>query len=130
MPVEDEQYRSAAAASTLPYALTVEIRRTDAEAAVCAVAGDLDIDSLSPAEKALTSLVEQRTPLVVVDLEGVGFCDSSGLNLLLKTRLAASAAGVEFRLAAVAAPVARVLELTGAGAVFSIHDSVGAALVR
>ncbi|MER6400997.1 MULTISPECIES: STAS domain-containing protein [unclassified Kitasatospora] len=130
MPVEDEQYRITAAASTLPPALTVDIRRADAEAAVCAVAGDLDIDSLLPAERALTSLVDEGTPLVVVDLEGVGFCDSSGLNLLLKTRLAASAAGVEFRLAAVATPVARVLELTGAGAVFSIHDSVGAALVR
>ncbi|MEV7781194.1 STAS domain-containing protein [Kitasatospora sp. NPDC088351] len=128
MPVDHEQYPTATAAPVVPAALTVEVRHTGAEAAVCAVAGDLDIDSLSPAEEALASLVKQRPALVVVDLEAVGFCDSSGLNLLLKTRLAADAAGVGFRLAAIAPPVARVLELTGAGAVFSIHESVGAAL--
>ncbi|GAA2780024.1 STAS domain-containing protein [Kitasatospora paracochleata] len=108
--------------------LTVEIRRTDGRAAVCTVAGDLEIDTLAPAEKALTALVGAGPPVLVVDLERVGFCDSSGLNLLLKTRLAAQAAGIDLRLAAPGPMVTRVLELTGARAVFSVHDSVRAAL--
>ncbi|MER7760300.1 STAS domain-containing protein [Streptomyces sp. NPDC097619] len=108
--------------------LTVRVDRTQERVAVCHVAGDLDIESLAPAQESLSALVEQGTPVVVVDLSGVGFCDSSGLNLLLKTRAAALAAGVDFRLAAVAPTVRRVLDLTGAQAVFTVFDSVDAAL--
>lgn len=124
MPVEDEQYPLAAT----PVAPGVEIHRTDTEATVCALSGDLDADSLGPAEQALTRLVEQRPRRVVVDLHEVAFCDSTGLNLLLKVRLAAAAAEIEFRLAAPSAQITRLLEITGAGAVFSIHPTVPEAL--
>ncbi|SOB88760.1 anti-sigma B factor antagonist [Streptomyces sp. 1331.2] len=107
----------------------VDIWRADAEAVVCTGVGDLEIDILALAEEALTSLVGVRPPVLVVDLERVGFCDSCALNLLLGTRLSAQAVGVEFRLAAPASAVRRVLELTGAQVVFSVHASVRAALV-
>ncbi|MEU2393424.1 STAS domain-containing protein [Streptomyces sp. NPDC007369] len=128
MPAENEQGAGMTAGHPQDAPLTVQVRRTEARAAVCRVAGDLDIETLGPAEESLSALVGQGPPVLVVDLHGVGFCDSSGLNLLLKTRAAALAAGVEFRLAAVAPTVMRVLELTGAQAVFSIHESVDAAL--
>lgn len=108
--------------------LTVQVHRTPAGGAVCGVAGDLDIETLAPAQELLSDLVGQGPRVLVVDLERVGFCDSSGLNLLLKTRAAALAAGIDFRLAAVAPAVMRVLELTGAQAVFSVHASVDDAL--
>ncbi|NXY94054.1 STAS domain-containing protein [Streptomyces sp. BR123] len=69
----------------------------------------------------------QEAPLTVrARLARVGFCDASGLDLLLKTRAAAPAAGIGFRLAAIAPPVMRVLEPTGAQADFYLHDSVDA----
>lgn len=108
--------------------VAVEVRRTEAGAALCSVAGDLDIEMMEPAERALAALVDQRPPLLVVVLEEVGFCDSSGLNLLLRTRASAAAAGVAFRLAAVPPAVMRVLELTGAESVFSLHPTVEEAL--
>ncbi|WP_051709623.1 STAS domain-containing protein [Streptomyces sp. NRRL S-350] len=108
--------------------LTVRVRHTEGGATVCGLAGDLDIESLGPARSALEEAVAQRPPLLVVDLEHVGFCDSSGLNMLLKTRMNASAAGLPFRLAAPSAAVARLLSLTGADTVFSLHPSVAAAL--
>jgi anti-sigma B factor antagonist len=107
---------------------TVEVRPAAGGAQVCVLAGDLDIENLTPAAQALAALVAQRPRAVVVDLSGVGFCDSSGLNLLLRTRLAAEEEGVALRLAAVPPTVMRVLELTGAHTVFSLHASVESAL--
>ncbi|WP_395297815.1 STAS domain-containing protein [Kitasatospora hibisci] len=108
--------------------LVVRTRHTDTRAAVCTLAGDLDIETLEPARSTLDDLVEQHPSLLVVDLGRIAFCDSSGLNLLLRTRMAAAAADVEFRLAAPSAMVQRLLELTCADTVFSIHPSVDAAL--
>lgn len=90
---------------------------------VCRIVGDLDLDTVGSARAALDRALESRAPVLVVDLSGVGFCDSSGLNLLLQARYDAEAAGVTMRLAALAAAVARVFELTGMAAVFSIHPS-------
>ncbi|MEU9042943.1 MULTISPECIES: STAS domain-containing protein [unclassified Kitasatospora] len=108
--------------------LAVRTRHEACGAVVCVLVGDLDIETLAPAADALTALVAQRPRAVVIDLAGVGFCDSSGLNLLLKTRLAAGEERVALYLAAVSPTVLRVLELTGAHAVFSLHESVAAAL--
>ncbi|GHF10880.1 hypothetical protein GCM10010359_10540 [Streptomyces morookaense] len=48
--------------------------------------------------------------------------------MLLGARLKAEAAGGAVHLAAMGPVVARVFEITGAGAVFSIHDTLDAAL--
>ena len=90
---------------------------------VCRIVGDLDLDTVGAARAALDRALASRAPVLVVDLSGVGFCDSSGLNLLLQARYDAEAAGVTIRLAALASAVARVFELTGMAAVFSIHTS-------
>ncbi|MEU8515254.1 STAS domain-containing protein [Kitasatospora sp. NPDC048722] len=108
--------------------LVVRTRHSDAGAAVCELVGDLDIETLEPARNALDDLVRRCPPLLVVDLGLVDFCDSSGLNLLLRARMAAIAADVGFRLAAPSATVLRLLELTCADSVFSLHPSVDAAL--
>ncbi|MFJ1933186.1 MULTISPECIES: STAS domain-containing protein [unclassified Kitasatospora] len=128
MPFDDVRAAAAPAACPRPAELVVETRATASGAVVCALVGDLDIETLASAANLLTSVIAQRRGAVVIDLAGVGFCDSSGLNLLLKTRLAAAEEGLDLHLAAVAPTVMRVLELTGAQAVFSIHDSVDEAL--
>ncbi|MEV0186932.1 STAS domain-containing protein [Kitasatospora purpeofusca] len=108
--------------------LVVETRSAPGGAMLCILVGDLDIETLAPAAEMLDALVAQRPRAVVIDLGGVGFCDSSGLNVLLRTRIAAEQGGLELRLAAVPPTVMRVLDLTGARAVFSIHESVAGAL--
>jgi len=128
MPTDNEPGTATAPLPPPLSGLTVETRHPDARAAVCSLAGDLDTGTLAPAQESLAALVGQRPAVLVVDLAEVAFCDSSGLNLLLKTRLAAAGAGTELRLAAVPPMVMRVLELTGAHLVFSLHSSVRAAL--
>ncbi|MFE6869170.1 STAS domain-containing protein [Kitasatospora sp. NPDC057692] len=128
MPSDNHRGETVLAASQPRPELVVETRPGPDGAAVCVLAGDLDVETLAPAAEALAGLVAQRPTAVVIDLRGVGFCDSSGLNVLLRTRLAAERAGLELRLAAVPPTVMRVLDLTGARTVFAIHESVGAAL--
>ena len=101
----------------------VDVRRTAAGGAVCRIAGDLDLGTVSAVRSALERAIAAKPPILVVDLAGVEFCDSAGLNLLLQTRLQAETAGVSMRLASLAASVVRVFELTGADTVFSIHAS-------
>lgn len=116
-------------AENMPVApLAVDVRRTPSRAAVCALSGDLDIETLAPAREALDLLVAERPRALIVDLGRVDFCDSSGLNLLLQTRMAADDGGVSFHLAALSGPVQHLLELTGAKAVFAIHETVEAAI--
>ncbi|MFJ8043933.1 STAS domain-containing protein [Kitasatospora sp. NPDC096147] len=95
---------------------------------VCRLAGDLDIESLTPAQHLLEEALTRAPRLLVIDLEQVRFCDSAGLNLLLKTRASALKADIELRLATAAVPVLRLLEITGARMVFTLYPSTAAAL--
>ncbi|MFJ9775403.1 STAS domain-containing protein [Kitasatospora sp. NPDC101157] len=106
----------------------VRVWRAADGAAVCSFAGDVDLDNVTEADTALQETLAARPTLLVADLEHLGFCDSSGLNLLLKTRMNATAAGIPFRLAAPPQAVTRLLDITGARAVFSLHRSVDEAL--
>ncbi|MFD7417074.1 STAS domain-containing protein [Kitasatospora purpeofusca] len=124
----DPGYSTLAAVPPYRPGLVVETRSGPGGAKLCVLVGDLDIETLAPAAEALDALVAQGPGAVVIDLGGVGFCDSSGLNVLLRTRIAAERGGLELRLAAVPPTVMRVFDLTGARAVFSIHDSVAGAL--
>ncbi|MFJ8044106.1 STAS domain-containing protein [Kitasatospora sp. NPDC096147] len=108
----------------LPPQTAVEVRTTEDGTVVCVVTGELDIESIGPAHEAFAAVRARRPALTVLDLSGVGFCDSSGLNLLLQLRLGLEREQLALRLAAVPPPVGRVLELTGAATVFSLHPSV------
>ncbi|MGW8366530.1 STAS domain-containing protein [Streptomyces wedmorensis] len=96
------------------------------DAVVLVLVGELDRDAVGR----LWAAVEECPPTgrIVVDCSGLGFCDSSGLNLLLRTRLRALEAGGLVELAGLRAPVDRMFEITGARGVFPVYGSVGEAL--
>ncbi|GJF33271.1 anti-sigma factor antagonist [Kitasatospora sp. NE20-6] len=93
-------------------------------ALICALTGDLDLDSMAEVQGPLREVVASAPDLLCVDLSGVGFCDSTGLNLLLQLRLDAEQAGVPLVLAEPNPQMSRLFELTGAGAVFRVFESV------
>ncbi len=65
----------------------------------------------------------------MVDCSRLDFCDSTGLNVLLGARLKAEeAGGGAVHLAAMQPVVARVFEITGAEAVFTVHATLAEAL--
>ncbi|MFC9330080.1 STAS domain-containing protein [Kitasatospora sp. NPDC057015] len=116
------------AATAAPGGPGAEVRRTDAGALVCSLAGELDLDGVLAVGPTLEEAVRAGAPLMVVDLSRVGFCDSSGLNLLLRTRTDADSAGTALRLAAAPDQLLRLLEITGADRVFALDPTLELAL--
>lgn len=90
--------------------------------------GELDHHTADLLREPLERCVEDGRRRLVVDCSGLEFCDSTGLNVLLGARLKAEAVGGRVYLAAMTPVVARLFEITGAGAVFAVHDTVAEAL--
>ncbi|MGW2491112.1 STAS domain-containing protein [Streptomyces sp. NPDC001606] len=107
--------------------LLVEVREEGASAVVTP-AGELDHHTADLLREPLDDLLVKGYSRLVVDCSRLEFCDSTGLNVLLGARLKAEAAGGGVHLAGMLPVVARVFEITGAEAVFTVHDSVAAAL--
>lgn len=107
--------------------LRVEVRKEGA-GAVVSPAGELDHHTADLLREPLDRCLDEGFSRLVVDCSGLEFCDSTGLNVLLGARLRAEAAGGGVHLAGMRPMVARVFEITGADAVFTVHDSVEAAL--
>ncbi|MFB7281608.1 STAS domain-containing protein [Streptomyces hydrogenans] len=91
-----------------------------------APSGELDHDTVEPLGTALEE--NSGAARIVVDCEGLDFCDSTGLNLLLRARARAVGAGAELDLAGLRPPVDRMFEITGALRVFRVYGDVREAL--
>ncbi|MFE3328914.1 STAS domain-containing protein [Streptomyces sp. NPDC059176] len=97
---------------------------------VFALSGELDHDTAEPLRTALDEGIAGGARRLLVDCSGLLFCDSTGLNVLLRARLAAQDADARVELAALRPQVARMLAITGAGAVFPRYASIGEALAE
>lgn len=69
-----------------------------------------------------------RARRIVVDCSDLGFCDSTGLNALLKARLRMRETGGRLDLAGLRPPVDRMFDITGARAVFRVYEDTARAL--
>jgi anti-sigma B factor antagonist len=82
--------------------------------ATVTLSGELDLGSRDIVDRAIGQAIgAEATAAVVVDLSGLGFLDSSGVNLLVKGRREAEQAGVSFRVDGATDMVRQVLSLTG-----------------
>ncbi|MFE2145426.1 STAS domain-containing protein [Streptomyces sp. NPDC059456] len=95
--------------------------RWSGRTAVVVVAGELDRDDPDPLDEAMEQALARRAERIVVDCERLTFCDSTGLNILLKGRLEAREIGAVLELAALRPVVARMFDITGATALFTVH---------
>ncbi|GAB2868308.1 STAS domain-containing protein [Actinocorallia aurea] len=95
--------------------------------AVVSAVGELDLYTAPRLQQALAALLtEQELDRVVVDLSGVEFCDSTGMNVLLSGMKRVKERGGVFELAAPRPAVLRILQVTGLDTVFTVHDAVPA----
>ncbi|HEX6231438.1 MAG TPA: STAS domain-containing protein [Actinomycetota bacterium] len=92
------------------------------------VAGEVDLSTAPSLRDELNSLVESGTRKLVVNLEQVGFMDSSGLGVLVAGLKRLKEAGGEMALVCRDGPTLKVLAITGLDRVFPIHPSVADAL--
>ncbi|GAA3824988.1 STAS domain-containing protein [Streptomyces phyllanthi] len=107
--------------------LLVEVREEGASAVVTP-AGELDHHTADVLREPLDECLDKGFTRLVLDCSRLEFCDSTGLNVLLGARLRAEAAGGGVHLAGMQPVVARVFEITGADAVFTVHETLDAAL--
>src|SRR4029453_6442595 len=82
--------------------------------------GDLDTTGVGAFQERLDDLLRGGTHYFVIDLSGVGFVDSAGLAALVWLYKHVRIGEGDVRLAAVPAPVMKVLDLTRLSAVFDI----------
>lgn len=102
--------------------------RTEGRSEVVTPVGELDHHTADLLREPLESAVEQGRSRLVVDCSRLDFCDSTGLNVLLGARLKAEEVGGGVHLAGMLPVVARVFEITGAEAVFTVHATLEEAL--
>ncbi|MFI8092027.1 STAS domain-containing protein [Streptomyces sp. NPDC086080] len=107
--------------------LLVEVRE-EGPSAVVTPAGELDHHTADLLREPLEGCLAKGFKRLVIDCSRLEFCDSTGLNVLLGARLKAEEAGGGVHLAGMQSVVARVFEITGADAVFTVHDTLEAAL--
>ena len=108
----------------------VELRvssRSQGDYVVLALVGEIDLYTAPRLQSELTSALSDGKPTqIVVDMSGVEFCDSTGMNVLLAAHRAATERGGQLALAAPRPSVRKILEVTGLQSVFTIHDDVTA----
>ncbi|MFF2043482.1 STAS domain-containing protein [Kitasatospora sp. NPDC058170] len=106
-----------------PGDLAVEVRSW-AHGTVLSLRGELDLDTADTLRDALDAALRPVGTVVVIDFGDLEFCDSSGLNVLLRARARAGAEGSRIELARPRPMVLRILELTGAAHAFPIREGV------
>ncbi|MEZ3181758.1 STAS domain-containing protein [Streptomyces pimonensis] len=106
--------------------LSVTVTATD-DIQVLNPAGEIDHHTGEALRHAL-DVARTTHPRVVVDLHGVTFMDSSGINVLIAAHHALTQAGGWLRLAAPTDTVMRTLQIVGVDSVIDCHDTLRQAL--
>ena len=97
--------------------------KIDGHFVIVTFSGEIDLEQSPTArEVLLDGLKKGRT--MIVDMAGVNVIDSSGVASLLEAFQLARNKGMDFYIAAVTAPVFRVLKLARLETVFEIVDTV------
>ena len=97
------------------------------EAVVVAAEGDLDLGSAPLLRARAEAALEGRPEALVLDLGGVGFCGSAGLQVVAELVAATEAAGVPFALVTDRRAVLRALRLTRLDTTVALHPTLAGA---
>ncbi len=91
------------------------------------VGGEIDLYTAPRLHSELvTALSGGRPAQIVVDMSGVDFCDSTGMNVLLAAHRRAREQGGDLELAAPRPAIKKILQVTGLETVFTVLDDPAA----
>ena len=94
--------------------LRVETRR-ESDRVVVGMDGELDIANAPTLQEAIDSQDLAAAEIVVLDLQGLTFLDSTGLRVILAARELCQRRGQEFAITPGSPQVQRLLSVTGVG---------------
>jgi anti-sigma B factor antagonist len=98
--------------------------RDEGDYRVLAPLGDLDVYTVGSLRDAIGQMIEDDTPRVVVDLDGVPFMDSSGLGALMGGVRRLREAGGDLAIACTREQHLKLFSITGFGEGVSIAPTV------
>ena len=88
----------------------------------------IDLDNAVQVRAALAQALTGGVTVLVADMTATTWCTLEGLQMLLQSRAATEAAGVQLRLAGVQPAVQHLLERTGTIGLLRLYPSLDAAL--
>ncbi|WP_285709270.1 STAS domain-containing protein [Microtetraspora sp. NBRC 16547] len=94
--------------------------------AVMAIVGEIDLYTAPRLQAEFTRLLETGPERVVIDMSGVEFCDSTGMNVLLSALKRLRERGGILEVASPRPAVRKILQVTGLDSVFIVHETVPA----
>ncbi|MFD9849102.1 STAS domain-containing protein [Streptomyces parvus] len=97
--------------------------RTTAAGTVMQLTGELDHHTTPQVRNTLPGLALGPGQQLVIDLQGITFCDSTGITALIAARNFALAANATIALVAVPERLARIFRMVGLDQVFPTHPT-------
>jgi anti-sigma B factor antagonist len=100
--------------------------KSDRNGDVCAVTldGEIDVYTAPRLKEELVSVVESGCPNVIVDMEKVGFIDSSGLGVLVSALRRARERDGVVRIVCTRDNILKIFRITGLDKVFPIFSDM------
>lgn len=108
--------------------LSITTDRRDRHHAVLRISGEIDLVTVESLRDELMALLAEGRHYLVADLSKVGFCDSTGLGVLVEVLRQALTRGGWFRLVGLQPIVEKAFSITGLSEIFSIFDTVERAI--
>jgi anti-anti-sigma factor len=99
----------------------IQVRR-EGDAALVVPVGDLDSSTASSLDRAIQEALDEGARRVVLDLAGVEYVDSRGLDLLIRATERATGAGAELVLRRANRQLRRARELIDTEGVLRLED--------
>jgi anti-sigma B factor antagonist len=90
---------------------------------IVTISGEIDLYTAPRLHSELAALLAEGMPArVVIDMSGVEFCDSTGMNVLLSCLRRARERGGELEIADPKPAVRKILQVTGLDSVFTLVE--------
>jgi anti-anti-sigma factor len=107
--------------------VTARVAETNREYTVVTATGEIDFQSYQPLQELLNTQLRAGRSKLVLDLDSVSFCDSSGLGMFVAIHRRAGMAGGWLRLARPNPQLRRILAVTNLDRLLGAYDTVEAA---
>ena len=107
---------------------TGHLARTQARPVVVTLPAEIDITNADAIGAALSFAIARSAGIVIADMTGTRFCNSSGISMLVQAHRQAAANQAELRLVVLCAAVLRALKLVRMDFLLPIYPSLDAAL--
>jgi anti-anti-sigma factor len=107
--------------------VTAKVAEITRDYTVVTATGEIDFQSYQPLQEVLTTQLRAGRSKLVLDLDAVSFCDSSGLGMFVSIHRRAGMAGGWLRLARPNSQLRRILAVTNLDRLLGAYESIDAA---